>query len=228
VRRVQVSDAVVLAEAKGTDLDDRLHTCRICSWHNLGATLTYITLPGVAEVELLVDTSDNQIKDGNDVSGVVFELLVQLKLIGEQVLAVDVKDVLLSVVNLSEFLHIIWLLFEILGILGAHEVSEEITKPVLHLRRVDICAIENLGVGRWLVEVSKPLHSRRGPRVDRRLIENVRVVEVGDSPIQVAPLPVVLRHLILRVQHTILKVSNQVSLKSFLTSERVHEGWRLH
>ncbi len=83
MRRVQVSDAMVLAEAEGTDLDDRLHTCWICSWHNLGASLTHITLSGIAEVELLVDTSDNQIKDGNDVSGVVFELLVQLKLIGE-------------------------------------------------------------------------------------------------------------------------------------------------
>ena len=143
-------------------------------------------------------------------------------------LAVDVKDILLSVMDLSEFLHIVGLLFEILGILGAHEVSEEITKPVLHFRRVDIRAIENLGVGRWLVEVSEPLHCRRGPRVDRRLIENVRVVEVGNAPIQVAPLPVVLRHLILRVQHTIIKVSNQVSVKFFRTSERAHEGWRPH
>jgi hypothetical protein len=48
VRRVQVSDAVVFAEAEGTDLYDWLHTCGICSWHNLGATLTHITLSGVA------------------------------------------------------------------------------------------------------------------------------------------------------------------------------------
>jgi hypothetical protein len=74
-----------------------------------------------------------------------------LKLIGEQVLAVDVKDVLLSVVYLSELLHIVWLLVEVLGVLGAHEISEEVAKPVLHIGRVDVCAIENLGVGRWLV-----------------------------------------------------------------------------
>ena len=117
-------------------------------------------------------------------------------------LAVDVKDVLLSVVDLSELLHIVWLLVEVLGVLGAHEISEEITKPVLHIGRVDVCAIENLSVGRWLVEVSEPLHCRRGAGVVRRLIEDVRIVEVGNAPIQVAPLPVVLRHLILRVQHT--------------------------
>jgi hypothetical protein len=151
-----------------------------------------------------------------------------LKLIGEQVLAVDVKDVLLSVVDLSELLHIVWLLVEVLGVLGAHEISEEVTKPVLHIGRVDVCAIENLGVGRWLVEVSEPLHCRRGPRVVRRLIEHVRVVEVGNAPIQMAPLPVVLRHLILRVQHTTLKVSNLASLKFFLTSVRAHEDWRHH
>jgi hypothetical protein len=151
-----------------------------------------------------------------------------LKLIGKQVLAVDVKDVLLSVVYLSELLHIVWLLVEVLGVLGAHEISEEVAKPVLHIGRVDVCAIENLGVGRWLVEVSEPLHCRRGPRVVRRLIEHVRVVEVGNAPIQMAPLPVVLRHLILRVQHTTLKVSNLALLKFFLTSVRAHEGWRHH
>ena len=228
MRWVQVSDAMVLAEAEGTDLDDRLHTCGICSWHNLGATLTYISLSGVAEVELLIDTSDHQIKDGNDVGRVVFELLVQLKLIREQVLAVDVKDVLLCFVDLSEFLHIEGLLFEVFGVLGAHEISEEITKPILHIGRVDICAIENLGVGRWLVEVPETLHCRRGARVVRRLIEHVRGAKVGNAPIQVAPLPVVLRDLILRVQHTILKVSNLEMHKFFLTSERAHEGWRHH
>ena len=228
MRRVQVADAVALAEAEGTNLDDRLHTCGVCSWDNLGATLTHIALPGFAKVELLVDTSDHQIKNGNDVSGIVFELLVQLKLIGEQVLAVDVKDVLLSVVDLSEFLHIVGLLVEVLGVLWAHEISEEMTKPVLHIRRVDVRAIEDLGVGRWLVEVSEPLHCSRGARVLRRLIEHVGIVEVGDPPIQVAPLPVVLRHLILRVQHTILKVSNLGSPKFSLTSVRAHEGWRHH
>jgi hypothetical protein len=219
---------VVLAEAEGTNLDDRLHTCGVCAWHNLGATLTHITLAGVAEVKFLVDTSDYQIKDGNDVCGVIFELLVQLKLIGEQVLAVDVKDVLLGVVDLSEFLHIVGLLVEVFGVLWAHEISEEITKPILHIRRVDVRAIEDLGVGRRLVEVSDSLHCSRGARVVRRLIEHVGVVEVGDPPIQVAPLPVVLRHLILRVQHTILKVSNLGSPKFYLTSVRAHEGWRHH
>ncbi len=124
---------MVSSHVEGADLDDWLHASRVSTWDRLRATMTHISLSSIAQVELLVHTSDDQIEYGNDISRVVFELPVQTLIMIIQVLAVDIENVLLGVVNLSQFLHVQWLLAEILSILWPHIISEETTQTILHI-----------------------------------------------------------------------------------------------
>lgn len=108
--------------------------------------MTHISLSSIAQVELFVHTSDDEIEYGDDISRVVFELPVQTLVMFIQVLTIDIEYVLLCVVDFSQFLHIERLSAEILSILWPHIVSEETTKAVLHIRGVNIRAKQNLSV----------------------------------------------------------------------------------
>jgi hypothetical protein len=137
---------MVSAHVERAHLDDGLHTWGVSTWHRLRSTLTHIALSGITEVEFLVDTGHNQIENGNDISGVVFELSVESLVMIKDVLAVNIENVLLSVVYLSKLLDIKWLFSVILSILRTHISSEEIAETVLNIRGVDIRTIQDLSV----------------------------------------------------------------------------------
>lgn len=61
----------------------------------------------VVHIKLLVDLGNNKIKDRNQVSWVVFNLSVQLWVVGEDVAAVNVKDLHLHFTHLFELFNVI-------------------------------------------------------------------------------------------------------------------------
>lgn len=73
-------------------------------------TIVHSIVALVALHELVVDIKSHQIENGNNISGIVFQLLVELRVESVNMLAVDVEGELLGLRNRLQLLNIQWLL----------------------------------------------------------------------------------------------------------------------
>ena len=95
-----------------------------------------------------VKSSDNEIKYGNDISGIVFQLPIKTLIELIHVIAVDIEYVLFSLAYILQLLHvegksseIIWVLIDL------HICSQEIPQFLGDFIGIDISSVENLSAG---------------------------------------------------------------------------------
>ena len=110
---------------------------------------------GLFEEEgLFVEAGDYQVKDRNDVCGVVQQLSVEGLVEFKYVVAVHIQDVHLRLVDLVQLRDVERLLAVVLVVLShLHEGREEGPQFLLHLRRVNVCAVEHLSVAGCFLHV---------------------------------------------------------------------------
>ena len=77
-------------------------------------------------IKFLVEGSHDEIEDGNNVSRVVFNLPVESIIELKNVVAVDIEDVLLGLMDLSQPLNVERLLPIVLVVVQADESGEEV------------------------------------------------------------------------------------------------------
>lgn len=84
-------------------------------------------------IKFLVEGSHDEIENWNDVSRVVFNLPVESIIELKNVVAVDIEDVLLGLMDLSQPLNVEGLLPVVLVIVQANESGEEVVQFLLNL-----------------------------------------------------------------------------------------------
>ena len=157
MRGVQVTDAVVHAHVERSHLDNRIVVVANSTLKSLRSS-HIIVLVLLCKVEILVDGSDDQIENGNNISGVVLQLSIQAVVKLEHMITVNVQDVLLSLVNLSESLDVEGFTAVVIIRLNLDEGCKEVPQLLLYLTRVDVRAIQHLCRARWLIHVVHTLH----------------------------------------------------------------------
>lgn len=88
----------------------------------------------IEEIGLFVESSDHQIENGNDVCGVALELSVESLIELVDVIAINIQNIILSVVDLLEKGHIVRFFGEVFFIIShINESRQELSQLLLHL-----------------------------------------------------------------------------------------------
>ena len=150
MRWSQLSDPVNLAEVVRSDLDNVI-TAKLVIVHRI--VILLVILPAdIVHVKLLVNLSDNQIENGNDISRIVLDLPVQQLIELEQVITVDIENVAVKLTDFLQLLDIVGclcvllIIFIIIVVVDLLEVVDEVFEFHLDFVRVDVGAPEHLRV----------------------------------------------------------------------------------
>ena len=165
VRGVELSDLVGLKEVEGTNLDQRVILFHV----HVRVLAQGVLFEIVAVHKVTEDGRGYEIEDRNDICGMILELLVELLVELVQVLAVNVKSVVLSLRDLLHLSDVIRLLVQDSGfieVLASSVRGKEVAEPHLNIISIDVSSPQNLSVRHF--RASHHLHG--GGRNDRVLV----------------------------------------------------------